>query len=466
MRRPACSSSPVSSSMTMAWRTCCGGRRAGPRGSILRPSPCVTSRTRAGLSSSSAATTGSSSTTCATSCSRSFPRPTGGLPHPDLGPRPGSRARYATPCSRGRTRATALAADGPLEPSPRAARSTGTSGYRYHPLLANVLRAELRRTEPEVEAGLHSRASAWYEDHGDPDRAIEHAIDSGDVAQAGDLLWGHVPDFIPRGRLATVEGWLARFSDEEVRSHPSLAFVAAAVRLVTGDGNELRYWTACRERGAAARRLARAGGQARGRPGHPPGQRGRKWHGHDARRRRPRVRARTRGEPVARALSPVRGRGAPPRRRPCGSAASARGSGAAGRGRGARRPGPLPGPARARGDRRGGLGRGRSARRGGARAGRARGHRRVPDGSPRVRGVQSRPRPTRAHRGGHQGSPAVAGATARASATSFPGTRPRRASSWRAPPSGSATCPSPGRCSPRRRAPCATSRRCRSSTGG
>jgi LuxR family maltose regulon positive regulatory protein len=115
--------------------------------------------------------------------------------------------------------------------------------YRYHPLLADVLRAELRRAEPEVEAGLHSRASSWYEGHGDPDRAIEHAIDSGDVVQAGDLLWSHVPDFIPRGRLDAVEGWLARFSDEEVRTHPSLALVAAATRLVNGDGTELRYWT-------------------------------------------------------------------------------------------------------------------------------------------------------------------------------------------------------------------------------
>ncbi len=124
--------------------------------------------------------------------------------------------------------------------------------YRYHRLLADVLRAELRRTEPEAEAGLHSRASAWYEDHGDPERAIEHAIDSGDIAQAGDLLWGHVPDFIPRGRLDAVVGWLARFSDEQVRSHPSLALVAATIGLVTGDGNGLRYWA--QEAGVALRR--------------------------------------------------------------------------------------------------------------------------------------------------------------------------------------------------------------------
>jgi LuxR family maltose regulon positive regulatory protein len=115
--------------------------------------------------------------------------------------------------------------------------------YRCHPLLADALRAELRRSEPGSEAALHSRASAWYEANGDPRRAIEHAIDSGDVARAGDLLCAHVSDFIPHGRIVTVEGWLARFSDEEIGRHPSLALASAAVGLVTGHGNELRHWT-------------------------------------------------------------------------------------------------------------------------------------------------------------------------------------------------------------------------------
>jgi LuxR family maltose regulon positive regulatory protein len=126
--------------------------------------------------------------------------------------------------------------------------------YRCHPLLTDLLRAELRRSEPGSEAALHGRASAWYEAHGDPERAIEHAIDSGDAARVGDLLCTQIPDLVPRGGIAIVEGWLRRFSDEEIRTHASLSLVAAAIGLVTGDGNELRHWTQ-----AASAELGREG---------------------------------------------------------------------------------------------------------------------------------------------------------------------------------------------------------------
>src|SRR3954447_4590511 len=63
--------------------------------------------------------------------------------------------------------------------------------YRYHRLFAEALRVELARREPELAAVLRTRASAWYEHHGDSERAIEHAIAGGDVARAGDLLWSN-----------------------------------------------------------------------------------------------------------------------------------------------------------------------------------------------------------------------------------------------------------------------------------
>jgi LuxR family maltose regulon positive regulatory protein len=47
--------------------------------------------------------------------------------------------------------------------------------FRFHPLFREMLRAELRRSEPEREAGLHRRASDWWARHGDWDRAISHA---------------------------------------------------------------------------------------------------------------------------------------------------------------------------------------------------------------------------------------------------------------------------------------------------
>ena len=48
--------------------------------------------------------------------------------------------------------------------------------YRFHHLFAEMLRSELRRHEPGPEQELHARASRWYADNSDLDRAIEHAI--------------------------------------------------------------------------------------------------------------------------------------------------------------------------------------------------------------------------------------------------------------------------------------------------
>ncbi len=43
--------------------------------------------------------------------------------------------------------------------------------YRYHNLFAAVLRRELAAGDPDSLPGLHARASLWYEEHGDVERA-------------------------------------------------------------------------------------------------------------------------------------------------------------------------------------------------------------------------------------------------------------------------------------------------------
>jgi len=53
--------------------------------------------------------------------------------------------------------------------------------YRYHVLLAQMLRAELRRRDPDLEIELHRRASQWHADRDDVDAAIRHATAAGDV---------------------------------------------------------------------------------------------------------------------------------------------------------------------------------------------------------------------------------------------------------------------------------------------
>src|SRR4051794_8321997 len=131
--------------------------------------------------------------------------------------------------------------------------------YRCNPLLAEMLRAELHRLEPDREANLHRRASRWFDSHGDTDRAMHHAVQAHDVDGAGDLMWRSISRYLASGRDETVQRWLANFSEDEIAACPSLALVAATSCLAAGDGNRVEHWTSLAAGGLAHASRARAG---------------------------------------------------------------------------------------------------------------------------------------------------------------------------------------------------------------
>jgi LuxR family maltose regulon positive regulatory protein len=120
--------------------------------------------------------------------------------------------------------------------------------YRYHRLFAQALRAELRRSEPTMEATLHRRASTWYGDHGDIERSIEHAVAAGDLAHAGELIWSHTPTLLGFGQAAQLRRWLSEFSEAQLASCATLALAAAAYSLMAGDRNLVEHWTSVASR--------------------------------------------------------------------------------------------------------------------------------------------------------------------------------------------------------------------------
>jgi LuxR family transcriptional regulator, maltose regulon positive regulatory protein len=123
--------------------------------------------------------------------------------------------------------------------------------YRYHGLFAEMLQAELRRIEPEVEAEVHRRASAWHAGRGETDRAIHHAIAGGETAAAADLLWGIAAGWVTGGRDGIVRRWLDRFAPEEIARHPRLALTAAVSDVAAGDRDRAEHWVAAASRGLA-----------------------------------------------------------------------------------------------------------------------------------------------------------------------------------------------------------------------
>jgi LuxR family transcriptional regulator, maltose regulon positive regulatory protein len=114
--------------------------------------------------------------------------------------------------------------------------------FRFHALLGEMLRSELHRVEPEVEAELHRRASAWWSAHGDSGRAIHHAIEGGDADRAGELLWAGVPEYMASGRWATVKRWIDRVGPERLVADPFLSLTAAHGFLSRGEGAPARHW--------------------------------------------------------------------------------------------------------------------------------------------------------------------------------------------------------------------------------
>ena len=100
--------------------------------------------------------------------------------------------------------------------------------YRYHHLFADLLRSRLV-DEHDGPAELHQRASAWYDQAGDPVAAVRHALAAGDVDRAADLVELAVPELRRNRQEGTLRRWVDELPEEVVGRRPVLAmeFVGA-----------------------------------------------------------------------------------------------------------------------------------------------------------------------------------------------------------------------------------------------
>jgi LuxR family maltose regulon positive regulatory protein len=111
--------------------------------------------------------------------------------------------------------------------------------YRYHHLFADVLHARLLDERPGQVPDLHRRASAWYEQNGEPAVAIGHALAAEDFGRAADLIERAIPAMRITRQEATVHGWLKALPDEVVRVRPMLSFAVAGALLTGGEPEEV-----------------------------------------------------------------------------------------------------------------------------------------------------------------------------------------------------------------------------------
>jgi LuxR family transcriptional regulator, maltose regulon positive regulatory protein len=128
----------------------------------------------------------------------------------------------------------------------------GRSWFRYHHLFADLLRLELRRTDPDRVAGLHRAAAEWHEAHDYVLDAVRHWQAAGEWRQASRLLAGQVLSLVLNGQGDSVHALVGAFPAGAIAGDPELALVLAADELTRGSLDAAGAYAAAAERTAAA----------------------------------------------------------------------------------------------------------------------------------------------------------------------------------------------------------------------
>lgn len=114
--------------------------------------------------------------------------------------------------------------------------------YRYHPLFAEFLRAELQRHSPQRLAWLHHQASLCWEAQGDPIAAIDHALAGGATQRAARLIYHHAPGWLDRGEVSTLLGRLRQFPDAVAQQDDELCIWYGWAWALSGQPATAREW--------------------------------------------------------------------------------------------------------------------------------------------------------------------------------------------------------------------------------
>ena len=122
-----------------------------------------------------------------------------------------------------------------LLPLDTAGEQTGWT--RYHTLFAEAMQQEARKQLGDEQVRLLAEcASAWYEQHGLLNEAIETALNAGTYTHAVNLIWQLIETrqqhhVLSPAELYTFNRWIERLPEQEIERHPDLCIYAAMTLL-------------------------------------------------------------------------------------------------------------------------------------------------------------------------------------------------------------------------------------------
>ncbi|HSR29046.1 MAG TPA: LuxR C-terminal-related transcriptional regulator, partial [Anaerolineae bacterium] len=103
--------------------------------------------------------------------------------------------------------------------------------YRYHRLFADFLLTEL---DTEAQASLHAKASRWLVAHDLLPEAVRHALASGDVDRAAQVITLASAEAFRFGSFATLQHWFDALPNDVVRGNTDLATLQGFLLFLSG----------------------------------------------------------------------------------------------------------------------------------------------------------------------------------------------------------------------------------------
>ena len=112
--------------------------------------------------------------------------------------------------------------------------------YRYHTLMADLLRYQLLLDEPEVVPELHRRAAEWFAAHGEPLHAVQHAVRGQHWQLVGELIVRGAGMRVVSSERQAFDALLEQIPTDVLSSTAELQVCAALRRFLGRDYDGLR----------------------------------------------------------------------------------------------------------------------------------------------------------------------------------------------------------------------------------
>jgi LuxR family maltose regulon positive regulatory protein len=104
--------------------------------------------------------------------------------------------------------------------------------YRYHHLFRDLLRIHLDNRDIREKNELHKKAATWMLANGLEEYAVDHLIEAGEYAQAVNVIAEIADDLLKQSRFSTIERWVQKIPDEDIRHSPDLRLRLLWTRMI------------------------------------------------------------------------------------------------------------------------------------------------------------------------------------------------------------------------------------------